>query len=208
MNRKIFAAAFALLVLSLGAETSLDARGVPPQKRYQVSVTWGGYPGGMSGLSNLYPAQRGFQFTQRSDLLSDLYSPYNGSVRTTGLISANFVYHFRTWFSLESSLGYHCVWAKTFSADDGRFLGDKHEHYVDLCAMARFTWVNRRYFRGYSSVGVCAVLGNPNGTMSSLYVFPQLDIVGLEFGKDVFGLLELGAGPEYFGAQIGVGYRF
>ena len=209
MNRKIFAAAFALLVLALGAETSLDARGIPPQKRYQVNVTWGGYSGGMLMGSNLIP--KGCLDCSESNYcspLSTLYSSYHGPVRTTGIISADFVYHFRTWFSLEASLGYNCVWARNYSAYDNHYSGDTYEHYLDLSVMARFTWVNRRYFRGYSAVGLCGAVGGEYEKMAPLFVLPQLDLVGLEVGSSVFGILEFGLGGEYCGAKIGVGYRF
>ncbi len=209
MNRKIFAAAFALLLLGLGAEASLGARGIPPQKRYQVNITWGGYSSGMLVDSNLLPSVCcGYVESNYCSSLSSLYSSYHGPVRTTGIISADFVYHFRTWFSLEASLGYDCVWARNYSADDGRVCSETNENYLDLSVMARFTWVNRRYFRGYSAVGLCGVVGGEWEKMSPLYVLPQVDLVGLEVGSSVFGILEFGLGAEYCGAKIGVGYRF
>ncbi len=211
MNRKIVAAVLTLSLITLGLQPSLQARGRVPQKRYQVNVTWGGYSSGMlleSSISHPYDLCFSSSNKANESSLSSLYSSYRGPVRTTGIVSADFVYHFRTWFSLEASLGYDCVWARNYSADTGAYVGFDTEHYIDLSVMARFTWVNRRYFRGYSAVGLCGVVGGPYADMAPLYVLPQLDFVGLEVGSSVFGLLEFGLGGEYCGAKIGIGYRF
>lgn len=56
-----------------------------------------------------------------------------------------------------------------------------------------------------SEAGVLLAVG---GDSLDLTFDAQLNPIGVEFGKRVFGMVEAGVGMNYFGGRIGIGYRF
>lgn len=179
-----------------------DRSGRVPQKRFQVNVSWSGIPtSDIVWNSDSFLDCCGFQPN-----LERLYSDSHDGIYTTGRFAADFVYHFRKWFAIDASAGFTANWMTKYSdGSDPRTVSWGAGH-VGL--MARFTWVNRNYFRGYSSVGLHAVFGKDSDLKQRMFVIPQLDLVGLEFGSSVFGIIEFGIGGEYAGAKVGIGYRF
>lgn len=173
-----------------------------PQKRCQVNVSWGGIP-----TSDIVWNSDGFgEYLGMQPSLERLYSDYHDGIYTTGSFSADFVYHFRKWFAIDASAGFTANWTKEYSDDHAPRTVSWGAGHVGV--MARFTWVNRNYFRGYSALGLHAVFGRDSDLKARMFVLPQFDLIGLEFGSSVFGLLEFGVGGEYAGAKIGIGYRF
>ncbi len=194
--------AAALLCLPAAFFTA-QAGGRMPQKRFQVNVSWSGVPTSdivwnsdwASGCCcGIMPS------------LERIYSDCHDGIYTSGNFSADFVYHFRKWFAIDASAGFTANWMTKYSDGGDSRTVSWGAGRVGL--MARFTWVNRNYFRGYSSIGLHAVFGKDSELKQRIFLFPQFDLLGLEFGSSVFGLLEFGIGGEYAGAKVGIGYRF
>ncbi len=180
-----------------------NRRGQVPQKRYQVNVSWSGVP-----TSDIIWNSDGFfeDCFCGQPTLESLYSDCHDGIYTTGCFSASFLYHFRKWFAIDASAGFSANWMTQYSeGSDPRTVSWGVGR---VGVMARFTWVNRHHFRGYSAIGLQAAFGKDSDFKPRMFVIPQADLVGLEFGSSVFGLLEFGIGGEYTGAKVGIGYRF
>lgn len=176
-----------------------------PQKRFQFNLSWGGCP-----MSDILWNSGGIRLGcgwMTQPTLESLYADWHGSVYTTGNFTASFTYHFKRWFAVEASAGFSAAWTEILrdgaATAESRVWGAAHAG-----VMARFTWVNRRVFRGYSAVGLQAAFGTDMDRKPRALLLPQVDFVGLEFGSSVFGTLKFGLGGEYVGAKVGVGYRF
>lgn len=207
MKKSLITVALALLsALAFPSVSAAGEKGSVPQKRYQVNVGWSGYPTS-DALWNSGDGSFWDRIWGNQPSLESLYGDWHGNVYTTGNFTASFVWHVRRWFAIEASAGFSTNWTDVYSEryDGGRtkVWGTGHAG-----VMARFTWVNRRCFRGYSSVGFQAALGTDYGRRVHGFILPQADFIGMEFGSSVFGILEFGAGGEYLGAKVGVGYRF
>lgn len=206
MKKTVAILAMLTALLASGQPAVSATRGEnTPLKRCQFNVSWGGCP--MSDvLWNSGGIRLGCGWMSQPTLES-LYSDWHGNVYTTGNFMASFTYHFKRWFALEASAGFSAAWTEILrdGADiaESRVWGTAHAG-----VMARFTWVNRRFFRGYSSVGIHAAFGTEMDRTRRALLLPQVDFVGLEFGSSVFGTLAFGLGGEYIGAKVGVGYRF
>ena len=157
----------------------------PVPFKYEARAGWGGYPvtdflnSEISAMSP-YPS------------LEDLYADYNGNVYMTGIISTEFAFHFRKWFSLSLGLSANGIYSKRYSADTGLKTGTDRGAIVTFMPQVRFSYLNREYVKLYSSLGVGG----------------QVVFIGVTAGKKVFGFFEIGSGTLYLGCMAGVGYRF
>lgn len=85
----------------------------------------------------------------------------------------------------------------------------KHDYFtlMPITAIGRCNYLNRPAVKLYGSLEAGVFL--PIGT-GDFQVVPniQLNPIGVEFGRRLFGLVELGIGLNYVPVRIGVGYRF
>lgn len=172
----------------------------PVPFKYEVRAGWGGYPvtdfldSEISAMSP-YPS------------LEDLYADYNGNVYMTGIISTEFAFHFRKWFSLSLGLSANGIYSKRYSADTGLKTGTDRGAIVTFMPQVRFSYLNREYVKLYSSLGVGFSYGTFQG-VSQGTTGGQVVFIGVTAGKKVFGFFEIGSGTLYLGCMAGVGYRF
>lgn len=85
----------------------------------------------------------------------------------------------------------------------------KHDYFtlMPITAIGRCNYLNRPAVKLYGSLEAGVFL--PIGT-GDFQVVPnvQLNPIGVEFGRRLFGLVELGIGLNYVPVRIGMGYRF
>ncbi len=137
---------------------------------------------------------------------------HRGPVYTSGTWSLSYDYRFKKWFDLGLTLSYYGEYSNSYSNRDSSLVGRNRAHAVTVMPMARFTWLNRRWVRMYSSLGLGATFGygrfdtegsRPENAMIAFQVTP----VGISVGRSFFGFAEIGLGAQ--GAlMMGVGYRF
>lgn len=137
---------------------------------------------------------------------------HRGPVYTSGTWSLSYDYRFKKWFDLGLTLSYYGEYSRSYSNRNSSPVGRNRAHAVTVMPMARFTWLNRRWVRMYSSLGLGATFGygrfdtegsRPENAMIAFQVTP----VGISVGRSFFGFAEIGLGAQ--GAlMMGVGYRF
>ncbi len=137
---------------------------------------------------------------------------HRGPVYTSGTWSLSYDYRFKKWFDLGLTLSYYGEYSRSYSNRDSSPVGRNRAHALTVMPMARFTWLNRRWVRMYSSLGLGATFGygrfdtegsRPENAMIAFQVTP----VGISVGRSFFGFAEIGLGAQ--GAlMMGVGYRF
>ncbi len=175
--------------------------------KYEVNVSWGYMP----FIASNYDHYR----YGSANSLANIYGNYTGKSVTTGLISADFNIHFKWWFALGTQLNTAVIKNAEMSAITGEKVDSFHDYTISALVYARFTYLNRKYVKLYSSVGAglgYTYSGAPEkGSDSPMdLTFPrgQLVPIGITAGDRVYGMAELGFGTEYTGFRVGIGYRF
>lgn len=183
----------ALLTVSSAAELSAQELGPRHELRLSAGVLphWGGL------------------------VTYDYYRPsyaalrYQGPTYTSGVWTLSYGYRFKRWFDLSAALSYSGDFSAVYSNLDGSKLHPENRHSISVMPVARFTWLNRKWVRLYSSVGLGVMFDVVQGDsrFTELYFAGQLVPVGLAVGGAFFGFVELGVGTQGF-ALAGIGYRF
>ena len=176
---------------------------LPFTQQHEVRVSAGVSP--MFTISNMYDY-----------VPSPYYVPriIDGPTYTTGAINLSYAYRFRRWFDLGLLLSYNCEYKRQFSALSGDYLHRKYQHNITFMPTVRFTWLNRKWVRMYSSIGMGVTIQTQNISGpeklsdNSIYGFAcHCSYLGITVGKSLFGFAELGCGAKGF-AIFGMGYRF
>ena len=103
-------------------------------------------------------------------------------------------------------------WADTVNGD-GRISGTAFY----LLPNVRFTYVRSEVFNMYSGIGLgVGVLSGFSGEKSAFAGIGGADIqtavqavpVGIQFGRDIYGIAEVSLGTMNIGLRAGIGYRF
>ena len=79
--------------------------------------------------------------------------------------------------------------------------------FIPLTAIGRCNYLNRPAVKLYGTLEAGAMFAGGSGDFSVVPCF-QLNPFGVEFGRKLFGVFELGIGMNYTGARAGIGYRF
>lgn len=205
-----------LVMISILAAISTSAQEIKPQQsggnraklpfeqQHEVRVS--------VGISPLFSMYNG--------LYDYLPSPYyvpriiDGPTYTTGALSVSYGYRFRRWFDLGLLFSYNCEYKRQFNALSGDYLHRKYQHNITIMPTIRFTWLNRKWVRMYSSLGMGMTINTTNTTGSggstdgnSYALAFQCSYLGLTVGRSLFGFAELGFGAKGV-AIFGMGYRF
>ena len=121
-------------------------------------------------------------------------------------VSAEGLYSFNDRWGLGASLGFCGLSGKVVRAD-GTVKNRDSFVLIPLTVVGRFNYVKNPAFKLYSSLEAGAFFSFSGGF--SVVPDIQLNPLGAEFGgQKLFGLFELGFGMNYFGAKVGMGYRF
>ena len=196
-----------LLILLLTAQ-ALTA-GAQDYPEYQFSFGWGGYPAyeWMAYEMPFSDCELAIRYIHPD--LRDIYRPYHSRMYSSGTFSGRFAINFKKWFTLSFDLAANLVWQNEFDAVSDRRNGSYVGFMIHAVPNARFNWLNREKVRMYSTIGLGFMTGK-DAESSEFLILPsaQINPVGIEVGRKLFGFCELGAGTLFTGAMAGIGYRF
>ena len=193
----------AALPTALAAQEEMPARRQEPfVRQHELRLTAGAYP--------FMP----YRLLERfgCDDSPALGRTHRGPVRTGGVWTLAYDYRFRKWFDLGLTVGYYGEYSSSYRNLDSSLAGRNRAHAVTVMPVARFTWLNRKWVRMYSSLGLGATFGFGHLDYDSYYfeettLALQFTPVGISVGRSLFGFAEIGFGAQ--GAlMMGVGYKF
>ena len=173
--------------------------------RYEVRFGWSGYP----VFDDLNYGGRTCCDVESWTVpdIDNFYGIRYGDSYMTGILSGEFVVHFRRWFSLGATFGVNGMWRNVYDTTEPQMKSTERGAVVTILPTAYFNWVNLKYARFYSGVG----LGVSAGCFhDEVYCFPAFQVipVGVNVGYKVFCLAETAVGTSWLGGKIGVGVRF
>lgn len=136
---------------------------------------------------------------------------YEGPGRFTGGIGLSYGYRVARWFETGVSLTYAGYFQNLYNSSDGSIASRARTHYVTLMPYARFSWLNSRTVRLYSSLHLGVQWGSQQSYFDSadksFFLAAQFSPFGIRVGRRLFGYAELGIGMR--GVVIcGIGYVF
>lgn len=137
---------------------------------------------------------------------------HRGALYTSGAWSLSYDYRFRKWLDAGLTLGYYGEYSRSYSNTDASPVGRNRAHAITVMPAVRFTWMNRRWVRMYSSLGVGAtfVFGHRDRNTDHFRernVAFQFTPVGISVGRSLFGFVEIGCGAQGC-LMMGIGYKF
>ncbi len=195
------------LVTALAVYCPVSARGREAgnlnDMRYEVRLGWGGYP--VADVINFVDRNCGGYFGGRS--LSSIYGDYSGPVYMTGVISAEFDFVLRRWFTLSLGIGWNGIRGETHDGVTSSLKSKDSGYVATFLPQARFTYFSREYFKMYSAVGLGLSYGQFRGRAVISPCFHTVPF-GIMAGGRVFGFAELALGMLNIGATAGIGVRF
>ena len=139
--------------------------------------------------------------------LINIYGEKNGSEYVTGVFSAEYSFHFRRWFSLVANAAINGMWGHKYDPASNTEFDCRRGVSVQITPAARFQWVNSKYVRLYTTVGVglyTSVYGGQWKFFPAAYTTP----IGISVGRQVFFYAETSLSTASLGGNFGIGYRF
>lgn len=199
--------------LPANAQTKREARDTRFKEnfpfKYEVSLGWAGYPmvdAYTWGSFGCYACQEYHDLLQSSDL-DHMYRTVVGSKYMTGIIAAEFSFHYKRWLTFSVEAGVNGIWGRRNDKFDGAVVEKMHGAVVNCLPNVQFNWFNRKNIRLYSGAGLGVAFGAYDG-YAEVYPSAQLTPIGITAGSKVFGFAESSIGTVYVGGKFGVGYRF
>ncbi|MDD4819478.1 MAG: hypothetical protein PHD21_01395 [Flavobacteriales bacterium] len=185
-----------VLALTIIATANITAQSTTDFKRNEISVGYG-----------FAPVQDMFG-TLETIVSFGLFTRENST--SIGAISAGYSYHVSKVVSLGATYAFSSGESDLYTA--GSFSGHVKQQFHAVMAMGKFNWLNRKSFTMYSKVGIGVLLSSCDGDnkeldQNSTMVAFQWSPLGMEFGNDIAGFVEMGMGNCGF-LQAGVRFRF
>lgn len=120
-------------------------------------------------------------------------------------VSLEGIYSFNERWSLGMNVGYSGFTAKVLNADK-TVKSSSTITLVPITAVGRCNYLSRPKVKLYGSLEAGIIMN----FQDEFQIIPnaQLNPIGVEFGRQVFGLVELGFGMNYAGLRVGLGWRF
>ena len=116
------------------------------------------------------------------------------------------LHNFNARWSAGLSTGYTgCVW-NVVDKDTRMVHSSTFLTFIPINAVGRVNYLARPAYKLYGSLEA-GVLLSVGESLDFIYS-AQINPIGFEFGRDFFGLIELGVGLNYVGGRLGLGYRF
>jgi len=200
MKRFLILSAFLAIlpVFSAHAQKNRQKWDDQPQK-YEVAIGWASMVDVYEFFDTMYSPYNS---------IDALYSEQSGPTYTIGGLSAEFGLNFRSWFTLAFNLSASGAWKETYDPLTS-VTGRKSSAVVSVMPVARFTWVRKRNFQMYSSIGAGAFVSASADQVSANVALCFVP-VGMRFGNKVFGFVETagGAGCNMQGVRGGIGIKF
>ena len=196
-----------LVVMLFGVQALYAQRDLEIYPQTEVSFTYSFYPrmAAEEFLDAHYSAITGNSSYRTSG--------YQGNqVHSLGLWTGEVAFKLRKWFTVGVQLAGTSFWADTVNG-----AGRINATALYLLPNVRFTYVRSDVFRMYSGVGLgLAVMTGFSADKSVFAGIGGADIepafqtvpVGIQFGRDIYGIAEVNLGTMNVGLRAGIGYRF
>ncbi|MCH5329618.1 MAG: hypothetical protein J1E04_01545 [Alistipes sp.] len=139
----------------------------------------------------------------------DRFVHRRSAMMTAGAWTLSYGYRIKKWIDLSAAFTYYGEYAVAYSNYDNSRLFRDNRHCYALMPVARFTWLNTRWVRLYSTLGIGVLFDTQrrdNG-LSMASVSGQFVPAGIAVGKSFFGFAELGIGTQGC-LLLGLGYKF
>lgn len=120
-------------------------------------------------------------------------------------VSVEALYRFSTRWSVGLNIGYCGLSGKVYNGD-GSVKSSSDLVLIPITLVGRFNYLDRQAVKLYGSLEAGTML-SPDTDSDAIFNF-QLNPIGIEFGRRLFGLTEIGIGLNYVGVRAGLGYRF
>ncbi len=214
----LFVFALWISVAASGVETR-RTRSTYELNRHEFALSGAFYPG-------RYAFGYDFDFIPRtyqhcgSINVSDIYlsaSTY-AKEKVTNSWTFSYSYNFSRIFALQAGVTYEGGWSECYRAEDDLLVSSISSQFLTPMLTARFSWLNRKYVRMYSSIGAGMSVSlssthyvtddNAVHERPDTYLSLQVTPVGISVGKQLYGFVEVGVGTIYLGGCFGIGYRF
>ncbi|MDE5708845.1 MAG: hypothetical protein K2I32_05310 [Alistipes sp.] len=187
--------------LSAQEETPVRKR-EPFVRQHELRLTVGAYPLMPYLAGSGCDAEHAFGFDRT----------HRGPVYTSGAWSLSYDYRFKKWFDLGLMLGYYGEYSTSYNNRNPSLTNRNRAHYLTIMPVARFTWVNTRWVRMYSALGLGATVGFGHDAYEGTRLHDatlalQCTPVGIAVGRSLFGFAEVGLGAQGV-LMMGVGYKF
>ena len=196
-----------LLVLLFGVQALYAQRFRDQYPQTEVSFSYSFYPrlAAEDFLNAHYSAIAGSS--------SPYSSGYQGNqVHCVGLLTGEVAFKIRKWFTVGVQLA-----GANFWADPAQGGGRISATAIYLLPNVRFTYVRSDVFKMYSGIGLgLGVLSGFSADKSAFAGIGSADIepaiqavpVGIQFGRNIYGIAEVSVGTMNVGLRTGIGYRF
>jgi len=217
--RRYLIVAFILAFAYTAAGRDVSRRADFHLKRHEFSLGGAFYPGRYAFGYDFDFIPRKYSYVSPTSI-SDIYldgSTYNKE-KVTNSWTISYTYNFSRLFALQAGVSYEGGWSECYRKSEDVMVSSISSQYLTPMLTARFSWLNRRFVRMYSSfgAGIAVSLSDTHFTTSddktyerqNTYMSLQLAPVGISVGGSFFGFIEVGIGTVYVGGCFGLGYRF
>lgn len=201
-KRTLLILLLAVLPAALSAQEETAHR-EPFVPQHELRLTAGAYPI-IPGSNQL------LWWGYRDEMIFSPRNTHHGPVYTSGAWSLSYDYRFKKWFDLGLTLGYYGEYSRSYSNKDFSPVGRNRVHFITVMPVARFTWLNRRWVRMYSAVGLGATFRTGvdfDGESDAETIAFQFTPIGISVGRSLFGFAEVGVGAQGV-LMMGIGYKF
>ena len=140
---------------------------------------------------------------------------YKGATFATGAISASYMYQLTSKWSFGGVLSYSAYYNHYLDAVSDQKVGKLVRNHLGIYGRVNRTWFRKGSFSTYSSFGIGTgwIIANKTyNNQTETYIHKNLSgeftLIGLTFGKKVYGIAEIlttGSGGHM---NFGIGYRF
>ncbi len=146
------------------------------------------------------------------DIISDIFGVSTANISATPAISLTYKYTIMNDWLLYADGIYQTINNDLIKHDT--IIGNANNRYYTIGFGTEYHYINKDWFQMYSGVSLAYTYQNSNFSQSSNikddtdnYFNFQVNAVGLRFGKQLAGVLELGFGYKGI-ANFGVSYQF
>ena len=138
---------------------------------------------------------------------------HRDNVSYPGLFTLEYHYQINKSLNLGAKAIYRTRSYDRYRDTDNSFVGHYANHAYTILPSLQYTYINEEYLKLYSGLdaGVCLyeTYNSSSDTPRLMQVFPSfnLTVIGLKYGKDVYGLAEVNLGSDAL-VKAGLGMRF
>lgn len=210
ISKFIIVAAAVLFAVSVYAQDS--SRKVDFTGTQEVDISVGlPYASLFWSASMFGDALGGFNFIDKSDIVT-------GSSKTVlPVFRAEYGYNVLSWLNLGAGVNYSYGSYSMLYKEDNSYAWDTETHLATITFNVKFYWLNRKWVRMYSGIGVGLAVVNSNAgaenadgaAIYSTSLMPAIDLrlIGLTVGQKLYGRFEVGTLSSGL-VTAGIGYRF